>query len=141
MRLRVEAEVKPTEVVGKVEAAVRRIFPTLALERSGNFLVGESADIDSLSRFRQLLRQQMILDTARRAMLLKRRDNSTQVCLNKQVAFVGRVNFTDGESPLGPIVVTLEAPDIERLIDYLAPRTRDGKPIKEIAYSGQASSK
>jgi len=44
------------------------------------------------------------------------------------------VSFTEGESPLGPIVVTLEAPDAEHLIDYLAPRTVDGRPIKEIRY-------
>jgi predicted RNA binding protein with dsRBD fold (UPF0201 family) len=57
-----------------------------------------------------------------------------QFMLNKQVAAVGKVSFTTGESPLGPIVVTIETPDIERLIDYLAPRTRDGKPIEEIRY-------
>jgi predicted RNA binding protein with dsRBD fold (UPF0201 family) len=54
--------------------------------------------------------------------------------LNKQVATVGKVSFTDGESALGPIAVTLEAPDIDRLMDYLAPRTRGGKPIQEIKY-------
>jgi predicted RNA binding protein with dsRBD fold (UPF0201 family) len=54
--------------------------------------------------------------------------------LNKQVATVSKVSFTDDESPLGPIIVTIEALDIERLIDYLAPRTRDGKPIEEIRY-------
>lgn len=135
MRLRVEAEVKPTEVQKKVEAAVKKIFPTLTLERSGNFLVGESTDVDSLSRLHQLLRQQMILDTARRAMISNRRGNSTQILLNKQVAYVGKVNLTNGESPLGPIKVILEAPNIERLIDYLAPRTRDGKPMREVGYS------
>ncbi len=138
--MRVEVEVKPTEVQEKIEAAVRKIFPTLSLERSGNFLAGESTDMESLSRFHQLLRQQMILDTARRAMRSNRRDNSTQLSLNKQVAFVGKVNFTNGESPLGPITVILEAPDIERLIDYLAPRTRDGKPIQDVGYSVERDS-
>ncbi len=134
MRLRVEAEVRPTEAQEKVEAAIKKIFPTLELVRAGNSVVGESADIDSLSRLHQLLRQQAILDAARSAMFARRRGGSTQIMLNKQVAFAGKVNLTDGESPLGPIIVTLEAPDIERLIDYLAPRTREGKPIREITY-------
>ena len=134
MKLRVEAEVKPTEAKEKVEAAVRKIFPELKLEQVGNSVVGESTDVGSLSRLHQLLRQQAILDSVRSVMLARRRGERTEILLNKQVAFVGRVSLTDGESPLGPIVVTLEAPDLERLIDYLAPRTREGKPIRETTY-------
>jgi hypothetical protein len=132
--LRVEAKVKPTEAREKVEAAVKKIFPTLELKQSGDSVVGESADVGSLSRLHQLLRQQMILDSARSAMRAGKQGETTQFMLNKQVAFVGRVSFTNGESPLGPIVVTLEAPDIDRLIDYLAPRTQEGRPIREITY-------
>jgi len=132
--LRVEAEVNPTEVQEKVEAAIKSIFPTITLVRVGNSLIGESTEVDSLARFYQLLRQQMILDTARKVMMANRKGNSTRMLLNKQVASVSRVSITNGESPLGPITVNLEAPDIERLIDYLVPRTRAGRPIREIVY-------
>lgn len=134
MKLRVEAEVKPTEADEKVEMAVKKIFPTLELTKVGNSLVGESTRVGELTRLHQLLRQQAILDSARVTMLKGKRGNTISFMLNKQVAFVGRVSFTDGESPLGPIVVSLEAPDIERLIDYLAPRTQDGRPVREITY-------
>ncbi len=134
MRVRVEAEVRPTEDPAKVEAAINKIFPTLRLDRIKNSFVGESAEVETLDRFHQLLRLQMILDSARSIMRKGRQGNMVRVMLNKQVATVGKVSFTDGESPLGPIVVTLKAPDIERLIDYLAPRTRQGKPIREIRY-------
>lgn len=134
MRLRVEAEVRPTESREKVEAAVKKIFPTLELKQAGDSIVGESVDVGALSKLYQLLRQQMILDSARSAMRSGKREGTTQFMLNKQVAFVGRVSFTNGESPLGPIVVTLEAPDIDRLIDHLAPRTQEGRPIREITY-------
>ena len=134
MKLRVEAEVRPTEAREKVEAAVKKIFPTLELKQVGDSIVGESTDVGPLSKLHQLLRQQAILDSARSAMCAGKREETTQFMLNKQVAFVGRVSFTDGESPLGPIVVTLEAPDIDRLIDYLAPRTKEGRPIREITY-------
>jgi hypothetical protein len=132
--LRVEAEVRPTESREKVEAAVKKIFPTLELKQAGDSIVGESVDVGALSKLYQLLRQQMILDSARSAMRSGKREGTTQFMLNKQVAFVGRVSFTNGESPLGPIVVTLEAPDIDRLIDHLAPRTQEGRPIREITY-------
>ncbi len=134
MRLQVEVKVKPTEDKEKVEAAVKKIFPTLELSQNENSLVGKSVRAESLDRLHQLLRGQAIRDSARSVMLRGRRGNLVQFMLNKQVAFVGKVSFTGGESPLGPIVVTLEAPDIERLIDYLAPRTREEKPIREIRY-------
>jgi len=134
LRLQVEVEVKPTEDKEKVEAAVKKIFPTLELSQNENSLVGKSVRAESLDRLHQLLRGQAIRDSARSVMLRGRRGNLVQFMLNKQVAFVGKVSFTGGESPLGPIVVTLEAPDIERLIDYLAPRTREEKPIREIRY-------
>ncbi|MFH1821802.1 MAG: RNA-binding domain-containing protein [Methanobacteriota archaeon] len=132
MKLRVEVDVKPTESREKVEAAIGKIFPTMALEQAGHSLFGESTEVESLSRLHQLLRQQAILDTARSIMFSNKSGNSTRLMLNKQVAFVGRISFTEGEAPLGPIVVSLEAPDIELLIDYLAPRTREDKPIREL---------
>ena len=135
MRLRIEAEVKPTESREKVEAAIKKIFPTLELSQTENLLAGESTRAESLDRLHQLLRQQAIRDSARSMMLRGRQGSVVQFMLNRQAAFVGKVSFSGGESPLGPIVVTLEAPDIERLIDYLAPRTRE-KPIREISRVG-----
>jgi len=134
LRLQVEVEVKPSEDREKVEAAVNKIFPTLELCQTENSLVGESIREESLGRLHQLLREQAIRDSARSMMVQGRRGNVVKFMLNKQVAFVGKVSFTEGEAPLGPIVVTLEAPDIERLIDYLAPQTREGKPIREIRH-------
>lgn len=134
MKLCVEAEVRATEDRAKVEAAVNGIFPALKLNLVDDRLIGESTDIRSLDRLHQLLRLQAILDSARKIMRAGRRGNIVGFMLNKQVAAVSKVSFTDGESPLGPIVVTLDAPDIECLIDYLAPRTQEGKPIKEIEY-------
>ena len=134
MKLRVETEVRATEDQTKVEAAIKRIFPTLQLNRVGNYLIGESSDVRTLDRLHQLLRLQAILDSARKVMRVGRRDNTVRFMLNKQVATVSKVSFTNDESPLGPIIVTIEASDIERLIDDLAPRTREGKPIEEIGY-------
>ena len=134
VRVRVEAEVRPTESQNKVEQAIRKVFPDLRLGMSGGRMAGGSGDIDSLSNLRRMLRQQAILDAARSIMISNLTENRTSFMINKQVAYVGRVSFTDGESPLGPITVTLEAEDPERLIDYLAPRTEGGKPVAEIEY-------
>ena len=135
MKLRVEAEVRETEDRAKVARAIGKIFPLLKLSFEEGKLVGESERVESLDRLHQLLRLQAILDSARKMMREGLRGNSTTFTLHKQAAFVGRVSFVEeGESPLGPLRVELEAPDIEHLIDYLAPRTYRGKPIKEIRY-------
>ena len=134
MKLRVEAEVRATEDKTKVEVAIKKIFPTLQLNFTDNYLVGESTDTRALDRLHQLLRLQGILDSARKVMRVSRRGNIVRFMLNKQVTTVSKVSFAGDESPLGPIVVTIEASDIERLIDYIAPRTREGKPIEEIRY-------
>ncbi|HID28682.1 MAG TPA: hypothetical protein EYP19_01610 [Desulfobacterales bacterium] len=52
--------------------------------------------------------------------------------LNKQAAAVSKVSFTDGESPLGPITVMIVSPSPEKVIDYLAPRTHEGKPVRVV---------
>ncbi len=134
MRLRIEAEVGPTESIEKVEKAVKNIFPDLELSLSEGKLIGESTDVRVLKKLHDILRIQRVLDAARAVMFNGTNGDRVVVHLNKQVAFVGKVSFVDGETPLGPITVALEAPDIERLIDYLAPRTIDGRPVEEISY-------
>lgn len=134
MRITVRAEVKPTEDPIKVKRALERIFPEIKFIYSDGLLVGESGNSESISTLRRLLRQQAILDTARSVMISNMKDDVTRFMLNKQAAFVGKVSFTEGESPLGPIEVLLRAEDPQRLIDHLAPRTENGRPVCETEY-------
>lgn len=134
MRLEVRAEVRKTESVEKVRKAILNIFPEVRLEEAVGEVRGESADVRALSRFRELLRKQAILDAARSVMKAGLSENMISFRLNKQVAYVGKVNFTNGEAPMGPIVVSILAEDPERMIDYLAPRTKNGMPVQEVDY-------
>ncbi len=132
LKLRVEAEVRPTEDRAKIAGAINKIFPTLQVSPTENLLVGESTKTEAIEKLHQLLRLQAIRDSARKVLRGGRQGNVIRFMLNKQVAAIGKVSFTDGESPLGPITVTIESTDPDRLIDYLAPRTAEGKPVKEI---------
>lgn len=134
-KLRVEAEVKPTEDEARVKQAVKNIFPSLELRRVGSSIVGESGKAEALGELHRLLRLQAILDSARRVMLSGARGDILEFKLNKQAATVKRVSFDEGESALGPIKVFIQASNLKRLIDYLAPQTREGKPMWEITYS------
>jgi predicted RNA binding protein with dsRBD fold (UPF0201 family) len=119
LRLRVEVEVKPTEDPEKVLKAVRNLFPTLAISPSGGVLAGESEDASCLQTMKELLRKQAIRDAARSHLLGKVRGNRLEFMLNKQAAFCRKVNFTDGESPLGPIKVIVEAENLKEIIQHL----------------------
>ena len=134
MRLEVRAEVRRTESPEKVRRAVLNIFPEVGLEETGGEIRGESGELRALSKFRELLRRQAVLDAARSVMRAGTSGDVISFGLNKQAAYVGRVSFTDGETPMGPIVVRIRAEDPERMIDYLAPRTKDGVPVQEVDY-------
>ncbi|NOZ77102.1 MAG: hypothetical protein GXO65_05410 [Euryarchaeota archaeon] len=124
MEVRIRVKVYPTESPEKVRQAVENVFE-VRLEEEGGYLVGTCTGLDRLHR---LLRRQRLLDAARGVLLAGLEGNRTRFCLNKQAAFVGRVNFSS-TAPLGPIEVEVEDEDIRGVIDRLAPETREGKEI------------
>jgi uncharacterized protein len=115
----VETPVHATENPEKVVRALRNLFPDLRIGSREGRIVGETEDLD---RLRELIRNQRIRDTARRQLLGARRGNRTTVSLSKQAAFVGVVNFA-ASSPLGDIVVEIEADDLDAAIDHVAEST------------------
>jgi predicted RNA binding protein with dsRBD fold (UPF0201 family) len=123
------ALIRPTEDGQKVVTAVENIFPGVRVEILGDRLEAHGGE-ESLKNFHLLLRQQRILDTARAAMLRNRIGKAIQFRLSKQAAFAGRANFPPEEEPLGSLHVQIAGG--ERLIDWLAPPTENGVPIKEI---------
>lgn len=135
-KVRVFAPVNPTELQEKVEKTILNFFPVTLelLDKEIPEIFGEG-DIESLRRLHLCLREERILDTARRLFLNGIDGNSTRFILNKQVAFIGKLNFPAGEESLGSISVDISADneiDLLTIIDWLAPQTEDGKPIMEI---------
>jgi len=131
IEVEIETDVHPTEDEEKVIQAVKNLFPNVDVKIEDGKLYAITYD---LSKFRELLRRQRILDTVRSELLKKRRGNEATVYLNKQTAVVSRVNFADEDAILSPLRVTFKVYGIpfERFVDWLAPETRDGRPVKEI---------
>ena len=131
VEVEVETDVHPTEDVEKVKKTVLNLFPDAAIEVDGEKLFARTTN---LSRFRELLRMQRILDTARSEMISGKRGKSVVVYLNKQTAYVSRINFAEEDAILSPLKVTFRLYDVdfERFLDYLTPETRDGRPLKEV---------
>jgi predicted RNA binding protein with dsRBD fold (UPF0201 family) len=104
-KVQVFAPVNPTEVQEKVEQAILNFFP-VSLELQGHALP-----------------------------MLYGEGDTTRFMLNKQVAFIGKLNFPAGMESLGSIDVEISADNEDELltiIDWLAPRTEDGEPVMEI---------
>jgi len=124
----VTVEVNPTEDPDKVKVAVYKVMGELkleAVEDDGKRLVGKAEGIEALSSFHDLLGKERIRDAARKVLFKGIRGNTITFYLNKQVAYVGHVSFSQpvGESPLGPIQVEIRCEDPQELINWLAPKT------------------
>lgn len=121
LKVKLSTPCRPTESREKVVAAVRALFPDADLS-GDEMLVGESSSLDV---FAEALRRQKIRDAARAIMLKGLSGNRIHFRLNKQVAIVGKVSFSEEAHPLGDIEVVIEAEDPRAVIDAVAPSTRE----------------
>jgi len=121
--------VRPTERVEKVVSAIENIFPGLIMDIRGDRIDAYDGP-ESLKTFHELLRKERILDTARSVMLEGSVGSTVQFRLSKQAALMGIVSFPPDEEPLGSLHVQISGS--EKLVEWLAPETKDGVPIVEI---------
>ncbi len=125
----VEADINPTEDLEKVRRAVENILGNAEFEvrpqRRGSLLVAKAKGIDGLTKFQNLLRRERIRDAARGVLFGGLSGKSIVFHLNKQVAYVGHISFSQAtaESPLGPIKVQIHCDNPRELIEWLAPKT------------------
>lgn len=127
MDVRISAPVFPSEDPEKVKEAILRIFPDAVLEVTERDIEGTAESIDN---FKLQIRKQKILDTARKILLKGQSDDRTVFRMNKQVAYAGKISFTEERTILGAIRVTIEDSDLSVLIDKVAPNTIDGEEVK-----------
>ncbi len=127
--VRVEAEVNPTEDEEKVRQAIGNVVGgaefTLEPAFKGSVLKAEARGQESLTKFRNMLRNDRIRDASRKLLYRAMVGDKISFYLNKQVAFAGHVSFSEesGESPLGPLRVTIQTSSPMQLIDWLAEKT------------------
>lgn len=125
MKVKVKAKIYPSEDSEKVVEAVNNLFPSIDFEILGDFVKGESDELESLEDFRNRLGLHAIRDSARRELKKGKKEDSVHFYLNKQSATVDRVNFSNGDTPLGPIEVVVETKNPDDFIDYLAPGKKE----------------
>ncbi|PSQ64130.1 MAG: coaE operon protein [Halobacteriales archaeon SW_8_66_22] len=125
----ITAPVYDTEVTDRVADAMTALFPA----GEPAYEHGElRATVHDLDRFSEQLHRQEILDTARGIFFDNRRGESFSFRLKKGAALHGLVNFAvEDPGELGAISVRVRVfdPDVESVIDHVAPPTEDGTPI------------
>ncbi|MHA1362612.1 MAG: RNA-binding domain-containing protein [Candidatus Freyarchaeota archaeon] len=135
IELEVEAPVYPTESVEKVEKALKTIVDTpysLSTEEGKSILRGRAQGLEGVLKIYQCLRDQLIVESARKIMRRKIVGDTVTFHVHKQAAFMGKIHFCqpEAESPMGAIKVTIRSTKIEELVDWLCPKTVDGKPLE-----------
>lgn len=110
----------PTEDKQVVVRAMTSLFPDAVVKGDEEL----EALSSSVNAFAEQLKRQRIRDAARAVMRRGIKGNKTTFRLNKQVAAVGKVSFSEEAHPLGDIVVEISTDDINTLIDDIAPNTR-----------------
>ncbi|OGD46611.1 hypothetical protein A3K69_08795 [Candidatus Bathyarchaeota archaeon RBG_16_57_9] len=117
--VRLSARCYPTENRDKVENAIKSIFPDSIVEGDDPI----HATASSIEVFSELLKRQRIRDAARAVLRRGIINGATIFRLNKQVATVGKVSFSQEGHALGDLEVTFESDDIDALIESVAPDT------------------
>ena len=76
---------------------------------------------ESLEKFRIILLRDQIRNAARSVLLRGTQDQQIIVFLNKQAAYAGHASFSApaGESPMGPIKLTIETSNPAELVRWL----------------------
>jgi predicted RNA binding protein with dsRBD fold (UPF0201 family) len=137
----VEAQLNLTEDRAKV---IRAMHAALAFDDNTvedviidneTFLRVSADGRQALRKLFTRFREEYNVEAARKLLFRHKRGNSTRAYFHKQGAFQGVLHFSmeAGESPLGPVKVEIVADDIERVLNWLVPRTEDGA-VLEVDY-------
>ena len=127
LSVKITCPVFPSEDPDKVKEAILKIFPDAEISEND---AGYEFTAPGLDHFSKQIRKQKILDATRSQMQRgMRRTGKITVNLNKQVAYMGKVSFTEGKVILGTIKVVIETDEPQALIDTVAPETVDGEEV------------
>ena len=101
-------------------------------KEENNYLVIESSGLASLRKFYEGIRTQKIVQAARRFLMKKMDATGVSFMLHKQGMFMGKFHFCDDpyDSPMGPVWVRIDSDNIQRLLEYLTPETKNGIPLE-----------
>jgi len=113
--------INASEDMEKVRTAVSNILTDMDEKITGDSLVVNSNNYESLTKIYETMRSRKTNSAYRRHLMRNMTEGSTWFYLNKQAAFANVPVLCDeaDESPLGPIKVVLHSTNIEDVIEWL----------------------
>ena len=113
--------INASEDINKVRTAVSNVLTDMDEKLTGDSLVANSNNYESLTKIYETMRSRRTKNAYRRHLMRNMTEDSTWFYLNKQAAFVNVSVLCDeaDESPLGPIKVVLHSTNIEDVIEWL----------------------
>ncbi len=106
----------PTEDKETLIHCIANVFPKTEWELKSDEVVGKSK---YLTRFRKILEDMRIRDTAREHMKGRVVEDECSFRLSKQATCNAKVNFSEEEKPLGELEVKIVCDDINALIENI----------------------
>lgn len=117
MLLKGRTPIKPTEEPESVLRCIFNLFPDCNHQITEGMI---EFSTDEVGKFIEILYEQHIRDTAIMVMEKALDDDTTTFYLNKQAAYMEEVNFTDGDSTLGDLKITI-VEGTRQLIEAITP--------------------
>ena len=113
--------VNASEDIDKVRTAVSNALTDMDEKITGDSLVANSNNYESLTKIYETMRSRKTKSAYRRHLMRNMTEDSTWFYLNKQAAFANVTVLCEeaDESPLGPIKVVLHSTNIEDVIEWL----------------------
>lgn len=115
------AETRPSEDTQKVCQAIQNILPDMVVSHNEHAASATSKNLSALDNLRNAVLARQAQASLRRNLIRNTNDNTTRFYLNKQASFMSTVAICDerGESPMGPIQITLTSSDMESVVEWL----------------------
>ncbi len=138
--IKVRAEVIKTEDTQKIIKAIKNAVSItedeIRLESENDKLViviEKKATAAIIEPLHNLIRQDKVIDAVRKVLKRNRIGNITSIKLNREALYSKHINlFSDDSDILPPIELIIASDNIDKIIDWLAPPTKDGKPVFEL---------
>lgn len=137
--IKVRAEVKKTEDLDKVLFAISNLITfdknDVKVREEGERIIIqiETKNINALEPLHNLIRQDRVIDAVAKALKRNRVGNITTLYLNREAAYMKHINLYSPDSDLfQPIEIVIASENLDKILDWLVPPTKEGKPLFEL---------
>lgn len=125
VKVKVTAQINPTEDPEKVLRALKNLFPKVEFRIVGRkpfeMYVGEAEGLTPLEKLKELWRARRVRAAAREYMRKHRVGETFTLFFHKQAAYAGKpaLSESEGESPLGPITLEIKSGNPKALLEWM----------------------